>query len=378
MKTKILFTFLVVFNLGVKGQISTKHMVLYQTFYNHSNDVSGQNNSVQGINISYSTDRVGRPNSSCHFNGNSVVLNSTTLTPNGVILITSFWFKTSSTNEMCLMNYENLFVGIKNGKLLLKVGDSISTTPINYNDDKYHNVMFVSDLTGCGIKIDSSNNLSFRDIFVRGGNGVFSFGSSLVNTFKYTGEMDDILIYSFKVDMNTVVPDLDKIYQYKSPVFNGFTYTPDLVPNFKVKGKYLQSDGGVTNVVFNGGSQNPITVLNDSVVQTNVPFNVQDGLVMLVKGYDTTYSPVPFPEDTTTTGTNDVYERNEIQIYPNPSNGTFRVQNTSKTPLQLEIINVLGERIFVTESNEDVLIQGLLKGVYFVRVNKVSKKILVE
>ena len=67
--------------------------------------------------------------------------------------------------------------------------------------------------------------------------------------------------------------------------------------------------------------------------------------------------------------------RNEIRLYPNPSNGTFRIIGLPLTQPEsstIEIQNSLGEIIFTTATSEAekeiVLAESIATGVYFLRV----------
>ena len=63
----------------------------------------------------------------------------------------------------------------------------------------------------------------------------------------------------------------------------------------------------------------------------------------------------------------------DFQVYPNPSNGTFTVEGTGI----LRIANVLGQEIITKEINGMETIE-LPQGIYFVQLNDVVRKIVVE
>lgn len=74
-----------------------------------------------------------------------------------------------------------------------------------------------------------------------------------------------------------------------------------------------------------------------------------------------------------------------IILYPNPSNGNFTIYiNNAETSYSIEIISILGQRVFEKSNITDSLstINNLPKGIYIVRVNQdsetFSKKIIIN
>jgi endonuclease I len=72
-------------------------------------------------------------------------------------------------------------------------------------------------------------------------------------------------------------------------------------------------------------------------------------------------------------------------LYPNPSNGNFNIYfNTINSPYSIEIISILGQKVFEQSNITDSLstINNLPKGIYIVRINHdaatFSKKIIIN
>jgi hypothetical protein len=70
-------------------------------------------------------------------------------------------------------------------------------------------------------------------------------------------------------------------------------------------------------------------------------------------------------------------------IYPNPSNGTFTINLENKRPIQnLEVYNVVGERILQQHQSNQVSIPNAQAGIYFVKIDDgigiYTKKITVQ
>lgn len=75
----------------------------------------------------------------------------------------------------------------------------------------------------------------------------------------------------------------------------------------------------------------------------------------------------------------------ELVLYPNPTNGNFNIYfNTINSPYSIEIISILGQKVFEKSNITDSLstINNLPKGIYIVRVNSGSetfnKKIIIN
>jgi hypothetical protein len=84
------------------------------------------------------------------------------------------------------------------------------------------------------------------------------------------------------------------------------------------------------------------------------------------------------------TGMEEVQEAGLIEIYPNPSHGEFVVRSSEFIPDEIEILNVVGEKIYEDKfinNNFYIVNQNLPQGIYFVRLtigeSVVTKKIIV-
>jgi Secretion system C-terminal sorting domain len=74
---------------------------------------------------------------------------------------------------------------------------------------------------------------------------------------------------------------------------------------------------------------------------------------------------------------------NDIAIYPNPSNGTFSVNNSNKM-YSIEIYSIIGQKIYSEENStkSEITVPNIAKGTYLVRVSIdsdwVRKKLIIN
>lgn len=84
----------------------------------------------------------------------------------------------------------------------------------------------------------------------------------------------------------------------------------------------------------------------------------------------------------TTLSTND-FNSNSITIYPNPvSNGVLNIETSSNLTLEVELFNMLGQKVLTTKNFKNINVSGFNPGVYLVKVKQDSdsytKKIIIE
>jgi hypothetical protein len=87
-----------------------------------------------------------------------------------------------------------------------------------------------------------------------------------------------------------------------------------------------------------------------------------------------------------TTGMQELFSKENLSPFPNPSSGNFTIKNNFSTNYQIEIFNSLGQEVFqkenLTENNFDADLSDQSNGIYFVRIisdGKIySEKIIIE
>ncbi|MBA2406665.1 MAG: T9SS type A sorting domain-containing protein, partial [Chitinophagales bacterium] len=95
--------------------------------------------------------------------------------------------------------------------------------------------------------------------------------------------------------------------------------------------------------------------------------------------------------DVVLTGIENLFTDTQISIYPNPSNGNFVIEllNSNSRFLLIEIVNVLGEKIYSVAENLSssnlkmkLDLENVTQGIYFIEIKTetyyVKKKLLIE
>ena len=82
---------------------------------------------------------------------------------------------------------------------------------------------------------------------------------------------------------------------------------------------------------------------------------------------------------TSSTGIDEQAENNlNLTAYPNPTTGTINVEYNSQTPVQFDVINMLGENVLSQNTNNTkkatIDVSSLNKGLYFLHMTTESKK----
>jgi CotH kinase protein/Lamin Tail Domain/Secretion system C-terminal sorting domain len=80
------------------------------------------------------------------------------------------------------------------------------------------------------------------------------------------------------------------------------------------------------------------------------------------------------------TSTADILPENAVKLYPNPTSQGVNIEANSDKQLSLRIYNVLGQSVYNSPFLQKTFVstEGWQKGVYFVKVGDVMKKLLVE
>lgn len=233
------------------------------------------------------------------------------------------------------------------------------------------------------------NNKTGIDI----GNSVNSIPNPLIVNNTIVNNNDGIIFHDFYAD-GTVINNIIIDNQYGVRQVPSFSTTPsnvsyNLVWNNSVNnfdnvqiigiGQIVatNSNGDPVDSYFNL-SQDPLFVGNNppALTSSSPCLNAGDSTYRINLGF------VNFCSNLTTV--QDVFFDNfSIFVFPNPTNGIFTIQSFEKIS-QIEIVNVLGEKVYETPSPMNVveLPSGLEQGVYFLhaQTNKgtVVRKIVKE
>jgi len=79
---------------------------------------------------------------------------------------------------------------------------------------------------------------------------------------------------------------------------------------------------------------------------------------------------------------NELTLNHDLQIYPNPNTGTFTIKNLfAGNNFSLRIFNSIGEMVYqenISEKKDWTINMNFPKGIYFVRLNDVVKKLVIQ
>ena len=76
---------------------------------------------------------------------------------------------------------------------------------------------------------------------------------------------------------------------------------------------------------------------------------------------------------------NELQEINNVEVFPNPSKGTFRVKSNHKN-IEFEIYTTMGkliERGIINKPNKTIILSNQKKGIYFIQF-KIENKIIQQ
>lgn len=66
---------------------------------------------------------------------------------------------------------------------------------------------------------------------------------------------------------------------------------------------------------------------------------------------------------------NEEFEKNNIEIYPNPTNGLLKIHSEIiYTKLEISVFNITGQKIFTVNNQTEIDISHLTKGIYLIKV----------
>ena len=130
----------------------------------------------------------------------------------------------------------------------------------------------------------------------------------------------------------------------------------------------------IDNYLFAGNDQFYVTPLN-SISWKELDFNSRGGCTSFVKDADNLYIATygsgvwykPLKEIVTGISENPAHQ-NDFSVFPNPNNGQFTLLQPCSG--LIEIYNVLGERVFISEINDlssQIDLGGKGKGIYFLK-----------
>lgn len=140
---------------------------------------------------------------------------------------------------------------------------------------------------------------------------------------------------------------------------------------------------GTFNLKVNGITKSTIPYSATATTVTISDINVEGNVIISLDENSTMTNRVAIDDLTwtcyTALDTDNFKEGTEFKIYPNPSNGTFRIDYDSTIGnINVEIYSTLGQKVFEKQNINDNTIStnGLQAGIYLVKINKDTKSIV--
>lgn len=146
---------------------------------------------------------------------------------------------------------------------------------------------------------------------------------------------------------------------------------------------------GTFNLKVNGNSVGTIPYSATATTTTISGINISGNIVISIDNNSTATNRVAFDDLSWTCYDNTLattlINENNFKIYPNPSNGNFKIEFSDlNEEYNIEVITILGQKVFEKNNfnSREININNLSKGVYLVKISKdsnsVYKKIIIE
>ncbi len=140
---------------------------------------------------------------------------------------------------------------------------------------------------------------------------------------------------------------------------------------------------GTFNLKVNGITKATIPYSATVNTVTISDINVDGNVIISLDGNSTTTNRVAIDDLTwtcyTALRTDDFKDTTDFKIYPNPSNGSFRIDyDITIGNIDVEIYSTLGQKVFEKQNinNNIISTNGLQNGIYLVKITKDSKSIV--
>ena len=160
------------------------------------------------------------------------------------------------------------------------------------------------------------------------------------------------------IQSNTSIFNDKPVYAINSNVNNVYVGTEGA-------GMFLSTDNGVNWSQYNQGFQdisgnwfcNQINVRSIVFTGTNIFAGTDCGV---------------WKRSLLALGINEFRDNNLFVLYPNPNNGKFKINISSINKINIEIFNLLGEKIYATsnfiQQSNEIDLSNSIKGIYFVKI----------
>jgi hypothetical protein len=393
----------------VPSYVPTNGLVGWWPFNGNANDESGNGNNGTVHGASLSPDRFGNSNKAFYFNGidNFIACTDQGLPFGNSARSISVWINSSiyplnnSTNNQSVLSYgtngldiinegiEILFWRNSSNVNYLRfagIGNDLETQ-ISYNLNTWYHIVatfdgLVAKLYFNSVQIDSGSYQLWNTI----SNGLVKFGTTIVPSFYFNGNLDDIGIWNQALTQQeisdlynatsctndlTVSPQTNVINTGNTASFTATTSEPN--PNFVWQSDFGQGYQTLNDVgSYSGTTTNTLSISNVQLSNHNQPIRaistsgtcedtsnvvtIQLADTCIETIYDTVLITVT---DTliinTTLGLPVPNTENTILIYPNPANDHITIDNGNFSVMagySIKITNNAGQQVFQSTINQ--------------------------
>jgi hypothetical protein len=359
-------------NTGTSDIFITKYDVSGNVLWARS---AGGADSDYGSSVS--TDASGNVYMSGNFNSLTITFGSTTLTNAD---------NTGNSQDIFIVKYDaagNLLWAKSAGGIIFELCNSVST-------DTSGNILITGSFDsptisfGSTILTNANNTGNIPDIFItkynsagnvlwaKSAGGTSSDGGSCVSTDASGNIYMSGVFYSPNITFGSTTLTITDTTSYsdifiaKYDVSGNVLWAKSAGSTYNDKGISVSADTS-GNAYITGYFQSAIITFGSTTL-TNASSNFADIFIAKYSG--------------TGTELEEMFGNNDLKISPNPANGKFTINLKFKVQsAKLLIVDVYGKEVYTTQINTEITevdLSGIAKGLYFVNVGDVVKKIVIE
>jgi len=391
MKNTFLFAAFILFCLPAFSQIPTSGLMAYYPFCGSANDVSGNGHTLKlSGGASLCPDRNGNANSAYHFNWiDGILYNDTMLSITGDFTY-SVWMSADTIEDGIVLYNGSAAVngigisfhdgtGSPGSKITLQVGGIGYPVVITSSRHQWHHIVLRSSSGNYKVTIDTVLVGTSTIVPNPPAGGKFEIGKDFVNGKPFYGEIDDVSIY------NRALTDAEvkglflgcgyEVTTQPSPATanKGNNATFSVITAMSSPSFQWQQDAGTGFLnLSNSGPYSGVNTNSLLITGVTTSMNNYHYRCVINNNFCCTDTTQSAKLTVTTTSVNNIFNENDINIYPNPANGVFTIAIKNLKNIsgcKIIINNIVGQGIYETSiinENTEVKIDG--KGIFMLRL----------